>query len=335
MKTETLRAFEKATQSRPVQTWIHPYGPPDDPAEHQFVLFLKPEATAVHDGVDLEAVLDLVFEHLEDFGVTVHAARALPAAYLDHHAILDQHYGVINRISKLGVEALTDDALNKLNEVFAEEISAGALIMGGHQFLKAQPEISPLALTTMNDNIGTTKLAGGSYAMRLKVLGQTYILLNPFHAYQLVPFTTPGRAILVFECRSTRDWSDLRVNLTGATNPAKAEAGSIRADLRAQKEALGMKEVNQGANGVHLSAGPLEGMVELQRFFTDHDTNKALDWDETAFGARLLRKLSHDDVTRLAGNPNLEVDGKMVSAFDLTEEINADRTLDCLSERLA
>ncbi|MCC5849379.1 MAG: hypothetical protein JJU29_14955 [Verrucomicrobia bacterium] len=330
MKTEILQAFEKATQSRPVQTWIDSYTPPANPNEHQFVLFLKPEATAVHDGVNLGAVLDLVLDHLKDFGVSIHAARALPAAYLDHHAILDQHYGVINRISKLGVEALTDDALNKLNEVFAKELSEGALIMGGHQFLKAQPEISPLALSTMNDNIGTTKLAGGSYAMRLNVLGQTYILLNPFHAYQLVPFTTPGRAILVFECRSTRDWSDLRVKLTGATNPAKAEPGSIRAALRKNKDALGMKEVNQGANGVHLSAGPLEGMVELQRFFTDHDSGKAMAWDETAFGTLLLRKLNRDDVARLAQNPNIEVDGKMVSAFDLTEEINAPQAMERL-----
>lgn len=317
-----LDAFTRAADpENPSQVWISPYTAPPTTAEHQFVLFLKPEATAVHEGVQLDKILGLVFERLNAFGVTLHAARALPAAYLEAHAVMDNHYGVINRISKQGVEALTDDARAKLEKHFAEALAAGARVLGGHQFLAEQPAFSALALSTLNDNLGTTKLGGGSYAMTLNVLGQHYILLNPFHAYQLVPYTTPGRAILVFEGRSTRDWAELRGTLTGSTDPAKAKPESIRAALRVGKEALGLKEVSQGMNGIHLSAGPLEGMVELKRFFSDPEAGQTLDWSDLAFGRALASKGLDPDA--LAQNPDLERGGRAVSAFDLTEECNA------------
>lgn len=330
MNQALLDAFRRATDPQsPQDVWVSPYASPASPGIHQFVLFLKPEVTATHDGVNLPAVLDLVLSHLHGFGVDIAAARALPAAYLDTHAIMDNHYGVINRISKQGPDALTDAARDALNTRFADDLAQGALVLGGHQFLAQQPAFSSLALSTLNDNIGTTKLGGGSYAMRLNVLGQRYILLNPFHAYQLVPYTTPGRAILVLEGRSTRDWQDLRTLLTGATNPAKAHTGSIRAALLAQKDTLGLKDVNQGMNGIHLSAGPLEGMVELRRFFSSPEAGHPLPWDQLAFGKALIARGL--DPEALAQNPDLTRDGKAVSAFDLTEELNAREAL----ERLA
>jgi len=328
MIPDLLNAFSVATAAMPRQHWVRPYTPPASGDTHQFVLFLKPEITAVHDGVNLEAVLSLVLDRLAHFGVDIHAARALPAEYLERYSIMDQHYGVINRISKSGPEALTEAAAAKLESHFARELAEGARVLGGHQFLLENPEISPLALSALNDNIGTTKLGGGSYAMRLNVLGHRYVLLNPFHAYQLVPYTTPGRAILVLEGRSPQDWATLRGGLTGATNPAKAAEGSIRASLLANKDALGLRDVNQGLNGIHLSAGPLEGMVELKRFFSDHGKGRELKWSDLAFGQALLQQGLDPEV--LAGNPDLNINGQNVSAFDLTEEINAREALERL-----
>lgn len=327
MTRDIFGPFEAAIRQRK-QQWVTPYEPPKGENAHQFVLFLKPEVTAVHRDVNLKGVLKLVLERLTAFETTVHALRVLPASYLAEHSIMDQHYGVINAISKQGESALADAVRDKLREVFAEDLDNGARVLGGHQFLAEQPEFSALALSTLNDNLGTTKLGGGSYCMRLNVLGRIYLLLNPFHAYQLVPFTTPGRAIIVLECRSNRDWAKLRGDLAGATNPAKATSGSIRAELLARKDEFNLREVNQGSNGVHLSAGPLEGMVELQRFFTDHGTDQALAWEDTLFGARLLDAgKSGAEVCELAANPVLERDGDSIPAFDLTEEVNADEAL--------
>lgn len=334
MNTQALLEAHAAASDNtsPRQVWVQPYQRPESSEAHQFVLFLKPEATDTRGGVRLDRVLDLVGECLDTFGVNPRAARALPAAYLADHSIMDQHYGVINRISKTGESALTEEAAQNLKKEFAEDLAAGARVLGGHQFLEAVPDFSALALTTLNDNLGTRKLGGGSYAMRLHVLGNRYILLNPFHAYQLVPFTTPGRAILVLECVSNRDWSDLRGKLTGATDPAKAAEGSIRQRLLANKKYFGMKEVNQGNNGIHLSAGPLEGMVEVRRFFTDHERGGNLAWEDTAFGSALLAKgLDEARVSELATNPVITWNGSSGSAFDLTEERNATDAL----ERLA
>jgi len=331
MSNPVFDAFQTSA-SEQTQQWVKAYEAPQAEEAHQFVLFVKPEATAVDQGVNLEAVLDMIEERLAAFDTTVHAIRILPAAYLKAHSIMAQHYGVINKISREGESALTEAAREKLHTDFADDLAKGAKVLGGQQFLAEQPEISPLALTSMNDNIGTTKLGGGSYCMRLNLLGQVYLLLNPFHAYQLVPYTTGNRAIIVMECRSKQDWAALRGNLTGSTNPATASEGSIRAELLSRKEEFGLKDVNQGLNGVHLSAGPLEGMVELQRFFTDHESGHALDWSETLFGSQLIsRGTSDEDVCRLAGNAILDVNGESISAFDLTEEVNASEALQRLT----
>ncbi|MDF3127994.1 hypothetical protein P0Y35_02165 [Kiritimatiellaeota bacterium B1221] len=327
MKTIVFESFEKAIISqKPI--WIKPYVKPEENGTHQFLMFLKPEATAIHEDVKLPEIMNMIFERLNHFEVTVHAIRILPSAYLSKHAILDQHYGVINAISKQGVSALTEQARAKLESEFADDLANGAQVLGGHQFLEAQPEFTPLTLCTLSDNLGTSKLGGGSYCMRLDMEGQIYLVLNPFHAYQLVPYTTPGRAIIAIEGRSNKDWKVLRGKLTGTTDPSKAEAGSIRAELLANQKAFNMKAVNQGSNGVHLSAGPLEGMVELQRFFTDHDAATTIELADTLFGSQLLAAgVDASRLTALAGNPECTADGESISAFDLTEEINADESV--------
>jgi hypothetical protein len=331
MEPDLFTSFEKAIETQQ-QQWIRPYVKGDTCGGHQFVLFLKPEVTAMHLGVDTPAITKMVLERLTSFEVSVHAMRALPASYLATHHLMDQHYGVINAISQQGEAALTPAAREKLHQEFSEEIEAGARVLGGHQFLDVHPDFSPLALSVFNDNVGTTKLGGGSYCMKLDILGSVYLLLNPFHAYQLVPYTTGSNAILVFECRSSRDWADLRSNLTGTTNPATAAEGSIRAELLARQEEFNLPAVNQGTNGVHLSAGPLEGMVELQRFFTDHETGEALSWSDTHFGDSLMQQgKTGEEICILAQNPSITWNGTTGSAFDLTEELNADAAL----ERLA
>ena len=304
---------------------VKPYRAPNSGDLHQFVLFVKPEATNIESGVDLAAVLNLIFETLNRFQVEIGAAQVLNGPTLKQHQIMDRHYGVINAISKGGAEAISAGAKSVLKEKLGDAIAAGATVLGGHQFLEVQPEFSALALSTINDNIGTTKLAGGTYALSINVLGRPYIILNPFHPYQLVPFTSAGKAILVMEGRSQTSWSDLRDKLTGATNPADATDGSIRQQFLARQTELGLPSVTQGTNGIHLSAGPLEGMAEVQRFFADLSTGAPLAATETAFGQLLAAHgISAERVVKLAGNCNLSVDGEEISAFDLTEEMDAE-----------
>jgi hypothetical protein len=106
-------------------------------------------------------------------------------------------------------------------------------------------------------------------------------------------------------------WTRLRRGVVGSTKAAAAEPGSLRRILFDQAVDLG---IAAGSNGVHASAGPLEGMVEMHRFFAMGRL--------TCFERLLLVEfgLSVTDVARLTENPGLRRGADIVSAFDLTEE---------------
>jgi hypothetical protein len=312
-----LAAFGKVTSGSVDSEWVVPPQPLGAADENQFVFFLKPEATTGN----VKYISELSIKVLAGAGVSFGAVRVVGGPYLDRHNIMVQHYGVISKISKFGYEIISDAAKEKLNKDFAADVASAGLPLGGHQWLEKNPDFNPLSLTTINDNVGTTRLAGGTYLCKFKVLGQTQLVLNPFHAYQLVPYVKKGNALIVFECRSKMSWADLRTKLCGTTNPAAAEAGSIRAELLKNQADTGMAAVNLGSNGVHMSAGPLEGMVELQRFLSDWDAGKLVNFNALAFGALLEKTgVSADQIAKLAQNPNAKSGDKTESVFDMTEE---------------
>jgi len=309
-----LAAFNRVTKEGVETEYVVPYKTPSHDV-NQFVYFLKPEATSAN----VEYILKLSIDVLTKAGVNIGAVRVVGGPYLDKHNIMVQHYGVISKISKEGYPAISDAAKAKLESDFGADVKTAGNPVGGHQFLESNPDFSPLALTTINDNVGTTRLAGGTYLCKFKLLGKVQLVLNPFHAYQLVPYIKKGSALILFECTSKLSWADLRTKLCGATNPAKADAGSIRSELLKNKEATGMVAVDISSNGVHMSAGPLEGMVELQRFFSDQDSKQA--YSSFSFGAHLMSLgLTLDQVNHLATNPDVTTDGKSESVFDMTEE---------------
>jgi len=201
------------------------------------------------------------------------------------------------------------------------DVAAAGNPVGGYEWLNAHPDFNPLSLCILSDNVGCARLAGGTYLLKIKYLGKTQLILNPFHGYQLVPFIKQGSALVVFEGRSKTSWNDLRNKLCGATDPEAAEAGSVRNELLVHKAKIGMVDVNKGSNGVHMSAGPLEGMVELQRFFSNADSR--LPFTSLSFGAALSGQgLTEAQIATLASNIDVAHAGKNVSVFDLTEEMD-------------
>jgi len=309
-------AFTKVTSGAVDSAWVTPASPAA-PTDNQFLFFFKPEATTGNIDYIMKLALDVMAAH----GVTFGACRVVGGPYLDKHNIMVQHYGVISKISKYGYDVISDDAKAALMTEFGADVKECGVPLGGHQWLEKNPEFSPLALTTVNDNIGTKRLAGGTYLCKFKLLGKNQLVLNPFHAYQLVPYVKKGNALILFECRSKTPWVNLRQKLCGATNPEKAEAGSVRAELLKHKAETGMVAVTLSSNGIHMSAGPLEGMVELQRFLSDWESGTAVEFTSLAFGAQLASLgLTADQIKALAANPDVKHDEKNISTFDLTEE---------------
>lgn len=303
--------------------------------------FLKPEATNVREGVNVEKCLHTALELLEKgIGgkpVKVGAVRVVGGAYLDKHALMVQHYGVIAKISKEGESAISAAARETLRAKFADDIGSWtpehykSHILGGHQFLAKFPQFNAFSLLALNDNLTIVRLGPGTYAIKLKVRGETFIVLNSFHPYQVVPYNSAENAIIVFECTSTCTWEELRSHLGGPTDPTTAPEGSIRLAFLKGKHECGLKDVDRGSNCIHMSAGPLEGMVELKRFFSDLDSGSHINYGETAFGALLLENgFPEQKVLSLSENPDAEVGGKRQSVFDLTEEKDAVHALKIL-----
>jgi len=322
-----LKAFEQVKEGVD-DVWVKPYQKPKTPNVHQFVYFYKPEATNVRHGVKLETILrdslPLLEKGVDGKPVTVGAIRVLGGSYLEKNNTMTQHYGVIAKISREGLPAISESSAKTLKEKYADEVSHwtpeyyASHVIGGHQFLARFPELNAFSLLALADNIPTIRLGPGTYANKIKIRGESFIVLNGFHAYQVVPYNTRGNAIIVLECLSEVSWADLRGKLAGPTDPTTAPDGSIRNLLLKLKEKFGLEAVDRGSNGVHMSAGPLEGMVELRRFFSDHDS---LTFTDLAFGN--LLDLKGADISKLSQNPDVDFGGKRQSVFDITEEKDA------------
>jgi hypothetical protein len=306
----------------PAAEWIVPLGNRTPSKTNHFVLFLKPELLAGENGARIAHVLDLIHASLHQHGVETGATRVINGAYLACHKIMQEHYGVINRASRLGLEVVSAPTRQKLESEFPGIDD----ILGGHQFLERYPQVSAFALSVIATSLGAKKVAGGMYASLLDVQGKRMVIINAFHPQQLLHYTRPGQAIVVLECSSDTDWRVLRQQMTGATDPARAEDGSIRRTLLQKQAELGLPEITMATNGVHCSAGPLEAMLEYCRFFSDDAGAGPIAPGATPFGRMLLaRGLAESQLAALADNPLVGEGSAAGTVFDLTEDKNADQ----------
>lgn len=287
---------------------------------NEFLIFLKPDLLELNDR--LEPVWEIISQRLEAFDVELVAATALDADVLRKHRLIHQHYGVINAVSMEGVKALSNSAKENL-DAFLADLPSDTEVLGAHQFLERYRMFSPGALSILFDNLPSHRFAGGTYGVVIRISGKIVILLNGFHPEQLELFESPGAVIMCFVGRSTRSWRDLRQNMTGATDPARANAGSIRRSLLESQAELGLSAVTPLRNGVHVSAGPSEAAVEISRYFTPYGTGPSIPPTLTSFGQRLEVVGRGDLGDALMRNGEVVLDGKLQPAFDATEERDA------------
>lgn len=315
--TDAFRSFQN---SEATKKDVLPYTPSDD-AENELLFFVKPEVTT--QGPDaLAKVLDIAGDAFDEYDVDVTGATILGAPYLAEHGLISQHYGVINEIARTGVDGISEEAKETFADLYGVD-AAEATILGAFEFLRAYPSFDERSLNVLFDNCDTERLASGTYCAEVHVFDETVYLLNGFHPFQILHFTQPGASIVACTVQSNTAWDVLRGDMTGATNPEDAVAGSIRRTLLERREDVGLAAVDQGNNGVHLSAGALEGLAEILRFVSDHDAGTTLAVDDTAAGRAFLNAgFDADTIAHLLTNPTLDVDGDPVSAFDLTEEID-------------
>lgn len=302
--------------------------------KNEFLFFIKPEITLPNSSVNLEDILSMILEKLDNFELGISNISVLSASYLEKYNIIAQHYGVINSIATDARANLSEAAFEKFQDIYGKK-AEDCNLMGGVEFLEKYSIFNALSLDFLWQNKENKKLAGGTYCEDIKMDGEVIHLVNGFHPRQLVHFTETGRSIVIFTLVSDLSWTDARNKLIGSTNPSKAESSSIRRNLLDNCESYGLAEVSQGVNGVHLSAGPVEGLVELVRYNSNFsDTSAIKTIGDFAFGKLLLKHFTEKQIEAIVSNTNVNYEGKTISVFDLTEEKDSDEAIALLKKVL-
>lgn len=302
---------------------------PNANGSNEFLFFLKPELLLDTPGLNTHQILEMIFEKIVSSGLTVKNVRVLSAGYLSKHGIIAQHYGVINQIANDAKGAASEGAQQTFEAIFGESF-ADAPVLGGLEIIDRFPEFSPTSLDYLWQNTKAEKLAGGTYAGSITLDGEAIYLVNGFHARQLEHFTQSGRSIVALTLTGDTDWADARQSFIGATSPEAAQTGSIRRTLLDNIESYGLKAVTSSWNGVHLSAGPVEGLVELIRYQSDFENQNILTAQDFSFGRELIKAFGPEKTAWILENPNLETSNGSISIFDLTEEKNAEEAIQLL-----
>lgn len=294
--------------------------------QNEFLFFLKPELTMDDQQISFEKILDMIFGKLDTFGLGLKNVILLPASYLGKHNIIAGHYGVINAIARNAKQNLNKNARDRFSELYQIDIEE-ADVLGGLEFADQYPDLTPDAIDFLWQNAPVKKLGGGAYCGEVSLDGRKLFLVNGFHPRQLAHFIAPGRSIVAMTLAGHTSWEKARNELIGKTNPAEALQGSIRQTLMENKDLYGLQAVSSSWNGVHLSAGPVEGLVELIRYNTDFDTGTKLTPADFTFGQKLIDLVGEVRTKQLLANPEVVFDGEKISVFDLTEEKDSTEAL--------
>jgi|WetSurSiteA1Bulk_404760.scaffolds.fasta_scaffold00570_8 hypothetical protein len=299
--------------------------------QHEFLFFIKPEITLKSDQINLEGILQLVLEKLSLYKLRITDIRILAASYLEKYNIIAGHYGVINALSRKPHEFLSNEAKEKFRIIYGKEPGQENLL-GSIEFLHHYSSFTPSSLDELWQNSKAEKLAGGTYCAAVNVEGNEVYLINGFHPKQLIHFTEHGRSIAAFTLSGDLNWAVARNNFIGKTNPAEAAPGSLRNELLMRQGDFGLQAVTSSRNGFHLSAGPVEGLVELIRYCSDYASGVNKTPDDFIFGRELLSAFSREQTDWICNNHLVEHKGLKIRTFDLTEEKNSTVALQMLRE---
>jgi len=150
-------------------------------------------------------------------------------------------------------------------------------------------------------------------------------VINGFYMQLREGYTSPGKSIyyMTVEWPSSKlSWEDFRGKVLGATDPAKAPAGSIRNDILLKYKELGLPgEPNTGDNGVHASASPFEAMAERVNWL-------GAEVETDYFGSAMLKAgIPKQTVLDWTYDPQVPFEGGKSSLFDLLEDMDSTECL--------
>ena len=116
--------------------------------------------------------------------------------------------------------------------------------------------------------------------------------------------------------------------MVGNTYPEKASPASIRGSLYADPTRYGLASVDISTNGVHLSAGPFEGVFELINFFGSLYARESSPIRPLLVKKLIAQGQSAEDALQVVNNPQVSVDGKATDLFSATEDFDTDPAIE-------
>lgn len=123
-------------------------------------------------------------------------------------------------------------------------------------------------------------------------------------------------------------WKTFRGDIIGSTDPTAAAQGSLRRLILEQWRELGLEaEPSTADNGVHASAGPLEGLKERMTWL---GSTPADDPYAQALAAKGVKGAKLDALVN-NGKVLLTAEGEEGPAFDLTEDLDSSKVLDLVA----
>ncbi len=324
VNTELIKSIAAITPACDEFAIVQPVEIGREKWRNELLLFVKPEIFMVNDSDNVEAALHLVFARLEEFNARVSGVAVVGGAVLEEAEIMNRHYGYINRLSRFASTMIDAGDRQKIADALGMAAIAECPILGGHEYLKAYPNENCFDLDTLWFTKKSLKIRSGFYVQLYEKDGKVFILVNGFHPAQLMHFTDPTHRIVLALIHADTPWATLRNEMVGATFPEKAVPHSIRGTLYAHADDYGLGAVSIANNGVHLSAGPFEGLFEINNFF-----GKILNLNLTKQPPLLLKKmlaagLTMADALKALENPIVSETPKPTDLFTATEDMESD-----------
>lgn len=297
------------------------------PAGHsRFVTMVKPEAVAPGWAA---ATLGAVLAGLDAGGVQVHRWAVEPASRFLARGMLARHYPRLHRIAAEGTSALCDSAHERLTSFCAEGGLEVHEALTPYDAFVLDADLDPAALEASLRDAGVEKLGPGSYVSAVLVGGRRRPVLNGFVPMMGERHRVRDSGVAVVECTSEREIADLRDHVLGTLDPASAARGTLRSRVAEAVADGGGEPLSEGRNGVHLSAGHLEGVFQAWHYI---GAPCGEDLDVSVLAPGLSGPFDRSRVLSLTTDPNLLVgDGSSISPFGVTEGLPRDRVAELLS----
>jgi nucleoside diphosphate kinase len=284
------------------------------------VLFVKPHAAG-------EPVTALVESRLAEEGIQITHKGELGYDTIDKQQLIDKHYGAIAAkatILKPHELSPSAKAQQSFKQAFGLDWSAALANGVVYNAMDASKKLNLDAATLdkkwseLKRDKDLIKFGGGFYAGKI----DDVFVINGFYMAMRAKYTTSPAKIVFYVVEWATDsmhWADFRSKFIGATNPAKAETTSLRGQVYAQWESLGLAaQPDTGDNGIHASASPFEALVERMNWVNADVSNDS-------FGKRLLALgVPQDTVIEYSTDPQVAFSGEKSSLFDLLEDLNAE-----------